>query len=95
MLNPCNLDNCFIGMPLIGVKIKQRQEFNPHVIKHRRKSGTPVAYGGVGNLNVKGCFENKADISERVFAEIEHRQHGYYQLNRVPHSLKIVFSEQC
>lgn len=49
---------------------------------------TPVADGGVRNLYVKSGAENEADITERAFAEVEHRESGNNHKDRIAHTLE-------
>lgn len=42
----------FIGVPLVRVEIQRWNELNSDVLKHRGEASTPVADGGVGNLDI-------------------------------------------
>ena len=65
-------DYGFIGMPLVRVEIECRNELYGNVLKHRGETGTPVADGRVGYLDIHHGTQNQSDIAEGVFAQVEH-----------------------
>lgn len=88
------LNDGFIGVPLVRVEIERGNELQSDVLKQGCEVGTPVADGGVGNLNIHHCTQNQGDIAERVFAQVEHAQGHENHMNRIAHSLKIRLSEE-
>ena len=58
------LNNSFISVPLVRVKIEHRNELYRNVLEHRRELGTPVANGGMGDLNIHNRAQNQGDIAE-------------------------------
>mgnify|MGYP000760730512 FL=1 len=47
-----DLDHSFIGVPLVRVEIKRRNELYSNVLKHGSEAGTPVADGRVRYLDI-------------------------------------------
>jgi len=64
------------------------------VIEKRSETGTPIGDGRVRNPYIEGGSQNQADVSERVFAEVEHGYGCDDEENRMPHALEICFTEQ-
>ena len=62
------LNDGFIGVPLVRVKIQSWNELYSHVLEHRGEVGTPVADGCVRNLDIHHGMQNQSDIAERVLA---------------------------
>ncbi len=93
MLNSCNFDDRFIGMPLVRIQVKKRHKLYSHIIEQRGKGFTPITDRGMRNIDIKNDSQDQAYVTERVFAEIEHRQRCNDQINRVTHPLVIVFAE--
>ena len=87
-------DYGFIGMPLVRVEIECRNELYGNVLKHRGETGTPVADGRVGNLNIHGGLQNQSDVAERVFAQIKHAQRHENHMNGIPHTFEVGFAKQ-
>lgn len=87
-------DYGFIGMPLVRVEIECRNELYGNVLKHRGETGTPVADGRVGYLDIHHGTQNQSDIAEGVFAQVEHTQCHEDDMDRIAHSLKIRLTEQ-
>ena len=94
VLDPGNFHNGFVGVPFVGIEIEQRQELNAHIVKQGRKSGTPVADRDVGNRNGKGRSQDKADVAERIFAEIKHGERRDDEMDGITHSLEIVLAKE-
>ena len=46
------LNDGFIGVPLVRVEIKRRNELYSNVLKHGSEAGTPVADGRVRYLDI-------------------------------------------
>ena len=89
-----NFNHCFISMPLVRIEVEKRQELDSHIIEQRGKACTPIADSNMRNLDIKGRSKNKADITEGVFAEIEHGKCCDYEMNGITHSLEIALSKQ-
>ena len=64
----------FIGVPLVRVEIKRRNELYGHVLEQRGKVGTPVTDGRVRHLDIHYSTQNQSDVAKRVLAQIEHTQ---------------------
>ena len=46
------------------------------------------------NTDVVCRFKDKTDVSERILAEIKHRERGNDGVNGIPHSLERGFSKE-
>ena len=56
------LNDGFIGVPLVRVEIERRNELYSDVLVHRGETGTPVADGRVGDLEIHHSPQNQGDI---------------------------------
>ena len=89
-----NLNDSFIGVPLVRVEIERRNELYGHVLEHGGEVGTPVADGGVGKLDIHHSTQNQGDIAERVLAQVEHGQGHENHMDRVTHPFEIRLSKE-
>jgi hypothetical protein len=81
-------------MPLIRIKVHQRHKLQGKIIKHGSKLFTPIAYGSMGNLNVIGNPKNQGNIPERILSKIEHGKSRNDDMNRISHTLEIIFTSK-
>ena len=58
VLHALDFDHRFVSMPLIGIEIQRRNELYRNILKQRRKAGTPIADGGVGNPDIHGGLQD-------------------------------------
>ena len=76
VLDSGNFNYGFIGVPLVGIDIRQGQERNTHIIKQGCESGAPVADGNMRNRDGEGCAQDETDVAKGIFARIKHRERG-------------------
>ena len=48
----------------------------------------------MGNRNGKGRSQDKADVAERIFAEIKHGERRDDEMDGIAHSLEIVLTKE-
>lgn len=89
-----NLNDSFIGVPVVRVEIERRNELYGHVLEHGGEVGTPVADGSVGHLDIHHSTQNQSDIAERVLAQVEHAQGHEDHMNRIAHPLEIRLAKE-
>lgn len=94
VLDPGDFYNGFIGVPLIGIEVEQRQELDTHVIEERGELGTPVADSNMRDFDRKDGSQDETDVAERAFAQIEHGEGGCDDVDGVAHTLEVVFAKQ-
>ena len=58
MLYTGYLNDRFVGVPFIRIQVQSGNELHSHIVEHGGKFHTPVADGGVRDLDVKGGFED-------------------------------------
>ena len=87
-------DHGFIGVPLVRVEIERRNELYGHVLEQRGEIGTPVADGGMGNLDIHHGTQNQGDIAEGVFAQVEHTQGHENHMDGIAHPFEIRLSKE-
>ena len=88
------LNNSFIGVPLVRVEIKRRNELQSDVLEHGSEAGAPVADSCVRYLDIHHGAQNQSDIAEGILAQIEHTQDHENYMNRITHPLKIRLSKE-
>ncbi len=84
----------FVGVPLVRVEVERRDELYRNVMEHGGKVGTPVTDGGVGDPDIHHGAQNQSDITEGIFAQVEHGQGHEDDMDRVTHPLEIRLTEQ-
>ena len=72
MFNAGDFHDRFVRMPFVGIQVEHGEQPDSHIVEQRSEGRTPVADRRVRNADIKGCPQNKADVTERAFAEIEH-----------------------
>jgi hypothetical protein len=72
MLDTCDFDHSFVRVPFVRIEVQQGQELQANIVKQGREFCAPVADSGVRDVDIKGNSENKADVTERIFAKVKH-----------------------
>ena len=94
MLDALDFDHRFVCMPFIGIEIQCRNELNGNVLKQRRKAGTPIADGGMGNMDVHGGLQDYGNVAKGIFAQIKHAQRHKNHMDGIPHAFEVGFAKQ-
>ena len=89
-----DLNDCFVGMPFIGVEVEGWQQREAKGIKQRGKVSAPVADGRMRDGDIKSDTQNKRNIAVGVFAQIQHGESGNDQMNGIAHSFEVRFAKQ-
>lgn len=87
-------DHGFICVPFIGVELQRRNELYCNILKQRSKAGTPIANGGMGNLNLHGSLQNQGDVAEGIFTQVKHAQGHEDYMDKIAHTFKVGFAKQ-
>lgn len=89
-----DLNDCFVGMPFIRVKIESGHQCEAKGIKQGCKVSAPVADGSMRDGDIKSDTKDKSNIAVRVFAQIKHRKSRNDQMNGIAHAFEVRFAKQ-
>lgn len=81
-----DFDNSLVSMPLIGIEIQSRYEFQRDVVKEWSEAGTPVSDSGVRDRDIVKDAHDEGDLAKRVIADKKHDDCSNDDVNRIAHT---------
>lgn len=89
-----DLNDCFVGMPFIRVKIESGHQREAKGIKQGCKVSAPIADGSMRDGDIKSDTKDKSNITVRVFAQIKHGKSRNDEMNGITHAFEVRFAKQ-